>query len=159
MVYLLIGASMVAAALSIFASSAVAKSHSWYQDLLKEEEKNSVDATLYTKLKDVVMLNIESIKVIGSWFLMIIILTVWSLSSINQWSFAEALYFAVSSLSTGGLFAIPNESPDWYFGFGKTLPFVCDCFRISYLIFLYVITCIFQYSIYIYKLTAIEYGQ
>jgi hypothetical protein len=32
-----------------------------------------------------------------------------------KWNFREALYFAVSSLSTGGHWSIPKDSPDWMF--------------------------------------------
>lgn len=34
-----------------------------------------------------------------------------------KWSFCSGLYFSVSSLSTGGLYGIPETSPDWMFAF------------------------------------------
>ena len=39
----------------------------------------------------------------------------WATYTIPNWTFVEGLYFAVSSCSTGGLWAIPSDSPDSYF--------------------------------------------
>jgi hypothetical protein len=39
---------------------------------------------------------------------------VWSLFAI-EWSFLDALYFSITSLSTGGFWPIPEDSPDLYY--------------------------------------------
>jgi hypothetical protein len=40
--------------------------------------------------------------------------TLWSLVSV-QWSFLDSLYFSITSLSTGGMWAIPENSPDSHY--------------------------------------------
>ncbi len=38
------------------------------------------------------------------------------MNTVKGWTFIEALYFAISSMSTGGLWAIPPNAPDWQYG-------------------------------------------
>lgn len=57
--------------------------------------------------------NIDKLRAVILWLLLIIIATAAASSSSNHWSFIEALYFAVSSLSTGGLYALPTDSESW----------------------------------------------
>ena len=35
--------------------------------------------------------------------------------STDNWNVTNSFYFAISSLSTGGLYALPINSPDWYY--------------------------------------------
>jgi hypothetical protein len=62
------------------------------------------------------VLNRNAVKIILLWMAWIGILIVFSLWKI-KWDWTEALLFAVSSCSTGGLLGIPSDSPEWYFGF------------------------------------------
>lgn len=117
--YVLTGASAVAASLGYFAHAMIASSKDWYARALEQERFKK--ATPYRKLVAYLKIHDSSLRIIGIWLLWILILIVFSLAAV-QWNFSEALYFAVSSLSTGGLWAIPNDSPDWYFGIGKLLP-------------------------------------
>lgn len=115
--YVLVGASAVAASLGFFAQSMIDSSKDWYASALNEEEMKS--ASWKGRAKLWIKMNEGALKVIATWLLWIVILIVFSLSTV-KWNFTEALYFAVASLSTGGLWAIPSDSPDWYFGFGMT---------------------------------------
>lgn len=115
-IYVLIGASAVAASLSYFAQSMIASSKNWYTEALEQEKFRT--ANRFQKFMYYLKMNEGSVKIICVWLLWIIALIVFSSVTV-KWNFTQALYFAVSSLSTGGLWAIPNDSPDWYFGFGK----------------------------------------
>lgn len=57
------------------------------------------------------VLNSGSLLVIYLWCLYILVGMSWSVGQID-WSLVDGLYFAVSSLSTGGLWGIPEDSPD-----------------------------------------------
>lgn len=61
--------------------------------------------------------NGEKVRAVVLWFLVVTIATTVALICSNGgWSFIEALYFAVSTLSTGGLYALPDDSPAWSYG-------------------------------------------
>jgi hypothetical protein len=47
--------------------------------------------------------------------LWVIVGVLWSCLSI-KWPLIDGVYFSVSSLTTGGMWAIPDGSPDWYYG-------------------------------------------
>ena len=53
------------------------------------------------------------------WILFIIIATFCAWKEAGgggEWSFIEGLYFAVSSLSTGGHYSLPDNTPEWQYG-------------------------------------------
>jgi hypothetical protein len=114
--YVLTGASAVAASLGYFAQAMIASSKDWYAKALEQEKFQR--ATYLEKLIVYMKMNDGSLKIVAIWLLWILCMIVFSLATV-QWNFSEALYFAVSSLSTGGLWAIPSDSPEWYFGVGK----------------------------------------
>ncbi len=115
-VYVLIGASAVAASLGYFASSMIASSKNWYVNALNHHHYKS--STALDKFIFWVKLNEGPLKIVSLWVFWILSMVTFSMCTV-KWSFGQALYFAVSSLSTGGLWAIPTESPDWYFGIGE----------------------------------------
>lgn len=55
------------------------------------------------------------IGIISFFMIWIFIMQMWALFSIPGWMFIDSLYFAISSCSSGGLIAIPNNSPLDYF--------------------------------------------
>ena len=57
----------------------------------------------------------EDIRAISIWLVVIFIMILYSMIQID-WSFTQAWYFAISTCSTGGHWAIPNDSPTWMFG-------------------------------------------
>ena len=114
--YILVGASAVAASLSFFAKSVIKSSKDWYSNALYQEQykhsSNFEKYTLWAKLHE------TSLKFIAIWPLWILTLMTFSLLTV-KWDWTQAIYFAISSLSTGGLWPIPKDSPDWYFAFGE----------------------------------------
>lgn len=59
--------------------------------------------------------NFEKVRAIVLWFAFIVISTAFAWAT-NDWCFREALYFSLSSLSTGGLYPLPEDSVDWHYG-------------------------------------------
>jgi hypothetical protein len=116
--YVLIGASGVAACLGYFAQSMIDSSKNWYANALMQEKYQK--ASKLGKWKLWFHQQIRSLKIVILWVVWIALMIIFSMSTV-QWNFTSALYFAVSSLSTGGNWAIPSDSPDWYFAVGKTL--------------------------------------
>lgn len=62
-----------------------------------------------------IVFNFAKVRAIILWFAFIVISTGFAWAT-NEWSFREALYFSISSLSTGGLYPLPTGSPDWHYG-------------------------------------------
>jgi len=58
----------------------------------------------------------NSVTAISIWLLWILCLFIFAITEV-KFDCIQALYFSISSLSTGGLYAIPVDSPDWYFVF------------------------------------------
>ena len=114
--YVLIGASIVAASLAYFATSVISASQEWYATALEEEELG--DSSLWTRFHAWVLLHQTALQLITIWFLIIAVLIALSIQQVH-WDYSQAIYFAVSSLSTGGLWAIPKESPAWFYAIGK----------------------------------------
>jgi hypothetical protein len=117
--YVLVGASVVAASLAFFASSIISASKEWYATALQERKLRSTDTR--RRVRAWILLNQSALQFLLVWLLIIGALVAFSVVEI-QWDFSQAVYFAVASLSTGGLWAIPKDSPDWYYGVGKPLP-------------------------------------
>ena len=63
--------------------------------------------------------NKDKLIPIGLWFVWLVLGTVWAIAVNDEWTITEGIYFGVSSLSTGGLWAIPNGSADSTFVLGK----------------------------------------
>ena len=124
-VFVLVGSAGVAAALGMFARSMIASSKNWYAMITMRDKyikaTGSKRFLLWCKLND------KSLKMIGLWVIWIALLILFALFNVDGWNFTSALYFAVSSLSTGGLWAVPIDSPEWYFGVG-------ECFILIYLV-------------------------
>jgi hypothetical protein len=107
--HVLVGASAVAAALGFFAQSVIKSSRSWYQTALLEaqakETNNLMKVWLWAKY------NWDSLKIIFLWMAWISFMTIYTCNRVG-WNFVDGLYNAISSLSTGGLWAIPSDSPE-----------------------------------------------
>jgi hypothetical protein len=112
-VYVLFGASLVATALGYFAQSMIKKSKKWYEDTVIEETARKRGCCGHV----IAWVNVNSfaVKMTTLWICFVASLIVFWMIKVNR-LFSDALYFAVSSLSTGGLLALPNDSPSWYFG-------------------------------------------
>jgi hypothetical protein len=131
--YVLIGASAVAASLGYFAQTMIASSKDWYAKALEQEK--FAKATSHEKFIVYLRMNDSAFRMVAVWLLWILAMIIFSLVTV-KWDFTEALYFAISSLSTGGLWAIPSDSPDWYFGVGRYIV-CCRCRVLPHIVQLY----------------------
>ncbi|CAB9509107.1 expressed unknown protein [Seminavis robusta] len=117
--YVLLGASFVGVALSFFAEKITKNSESWFTTMQHEktieEAILSSDRSYQGKLQAWIFHNKSALKAVSVWLGFIIVMIIYSMVAV-KWSFGEAQYFAVSTLSTGGHWPIPNDSPTWLFG-------------------------------------------
>ena len=103
-VYVCMGASFVGAGLGFFAEGVVADVDNWYvnaqqaalYDLRQEGTSSWVMKMVYW-----LAFHWEKVRAILLWLVFVVIGTAIASNS-NNWSFATALYFSTSSLSTGG---------------------------------------------------------
>lgn len=108
--YLLLGASFVAAALGSFARQVIATEKQWYHRMAVDydhilSEKKIHPIKLWWKL------NYDKTYPFILWIFWVLLLVMYTMISI-KWDFVAALYHAISSYSTGGLWAIPENSSD-----------------------------------------------
>lgn len=119
MCYVLIGASFVATALGFFAQNIVNARNSWYEaEVLKKAYETAVRENKYDivgRFKLWVMYEFDNLKGILVWCGFVFVGTAFAWNY-NEWTFINALYFAISSMSTGGLYSLPADSPNWYYG-------------------------------------------
>jgi len=122
--YVLLGASFVGVALGFFAENITEDSETWFFRL--QDEK---------KIQDFILLGHDSwkkraraffysqrsvIKAVLVWFVFVAALAI--IRSIGVgWSFREAQYCAISTLSTGRHWSIPEDSPTWLYGLTAAL--------------------------------------
>ena len=70
-------------------------------------------ASPFTLIKAVVVQYEAQIRAVSTWLIWVGIMVAFSLFGMG-WSFIQALYFAVSTLSTGGHWGLPEHgTPDW----------------------------------------------
>ena len=115
----LIGATLLSFALREFAESVVAQSKSWYEKALYESTMNDQSVPWYEKVWQYCLANkkkLQSIIVFVAW---VCSMTFWACRTFDNWLIVDGLYFAVSSLSTGGLWAIPQDATDESYVIGK----------------------------------------
>lgn len=115
-VYVLVGSSIVAISLASFASSIISASNEWYATALQERKLQSDD--LLRRIRAWLRLNRAPLQLLFLWIVIIIALVAFSAVQIG-WDYSQAVYFAVSCLSTGGLWAIPPDSPAWHYAVGE----------------------------------------
>lgn len=117
-IYVLIGASFVGAALGIFAEHIVADKDNWY-----EQEKE--DLMYAEKIKDSARLvkcwyfcvyHKDKMRSIVLWVLFVVVATFSAWGTNEEFNFINSLYFAVSSLSTGGHYSLPGGNREWVYG-------------------------------------------
>lgn len=113
--YVIVGASFIGAGLGFFAEGVVAESGDWY---LRAQKDCALQATMAKKSNYLqrawVYINFhwDKLRGIVIWLLFLIIGTIFA-AELNNWTFITALYFAVSTMSTGGLVSLPENSPDY----------------------------------------------
>jgi hypothetical protein len=117
--YVLIGASFVGAALGFFAEGVVADSNNWYNHCKQSSAyEEALEATHNPILKvwKWCRFHWNEVRAIMLWFIIVACATIGSCRS-QSWPFVTGLYFAISSISTGGLQALePAKTEEWMYG-------------------------------------------
>ena len=116
-IYVIIGASFVAVALGFFADQVVADNDDWFlnaQQLAEYEYNTSKEQPLSTRLIEFIRFHSSKFKMLLLWLLFIGGMVAYSLIEFSDWSIDESLYFAVSSLSTGGHWSL-SPTKDWIY--------------------------------------------
>lgn len=118
--FLMVGSSFVAAALGYFANFVILDADNWYVNeiqreaylnYLAENEDNRV-----LKALAFMQYNFEKVRAVALWFAFVFFGTFFAaMLNADHWNVVNAFYFAISSLSTGGLYSLPPNSPDWYY--------------------------------------------
>jgi hypothetical protein len=108
----------VAAALGIFANNIISESDNWYENELKQvalEHVMEKKAHYPLKIKELVKFHWAKLRTVVLFLAFIFTATICAWQN-TKFSFREALYFAVSSLSTGGHYALPAGQDSWVYG-------------------------------------------
>jgi hypothetical protein len=115
----LFGAVCLSFALSVFTNSITKKSKEWYVTALHQEVLNDPSATWTSKLWHYCLANKKPLLTILAFVVYIFIMVIWALATFShRWVFIDALYWAISSLSTGGMWPIPQDASDTSFVIG-----------------------------------------
>lgn len=120
-VYILIGASFASCILGKFAQNIVVDKDNWYEQE-KENERYAQETKRSGLLKRIYLFlkfNKDKLRAILVWVAFIATATGCAWATNKEWNFINALYFAISSLSTGGLFALPGGpgvNDEWKYG-------------------------------------------
>ena len=114
--YVIYGASLVAVALGFFADMVIEDSDNWYTNLIqrKEYEAGIEDKRMIRRIVARINYNWEALRAIALWMFWLGVMIIYSCIQIG-WPFKEAQYFAISSLSTGGHWSIPVDSPEFMY--------------------------------------------
>ena len=117
-VYVLIGASFVGAALGLFAEHIVADKDNWYEREKGNMEyaENAKYCNRYGKMWYFFVHYRYQCRVIGLWIIFVSVATLAAWNTNEEFNFINSLYFAVSSLSTGGHYSLPGGNREWVYG-------------------------------------------
>jgi len=117
-VYVLIGASFVGAALGIFAEHIVADKDHWYEKEKEELEyqEKIKDSSRLVKIIHFLVFHQCEFQPIVLWILFVSVATLAAWNTNEEFNFINSLYFAVSSLSTGGHYSLPGGNREWVYG-------------------------------------------
>jgi hypothetical protein len=121
--HLLLGTIAIAAALSVYGSMIIDNDKEWYKKALRDIEfslKQDKAPSVMHRIYVWATYKVELFLPVIVWLFWVLLGVVWSMCVV-KWSFAKALYFSISSLSTGGLKAIPQESEEGVYLFGELL--------------------------------------
>ena len=73
------------------------------------------DSPILQNLINYIRIHILRFTAIIVYMLWLFMMQMWATFSVPGWTFIDGLYWAAASLSTGGMWAIPNNSPPSYF--------------------------------------------
>jgi uncharacterized membrane protein len=115
--YVLCGSSAVAYALGRFASTVLSEDKEWYVSALQKDiARQARDQKKHiTRFSSWLYRKYSVLYPVIIWFAWMLLGALASYFLVEDWRSYQSVYFAVSSLSTGGLFAIPRDSsPELY---------------------------------------------
>ncbi|CAB9514833.1 expressed unknown protein [Seminavis robusta] len=116
--YVLVGSSFVAVALGFFADKISEDHDNWFTNLIQQkdyEEAFKGGGSFASKTGAIFDFYAPTVRAVSVWLIALGIMISYSMLEIG-WSYAEAQYFAIGTLSTGGLWRIPDDSSSWMFG-------------------------------------------
>lgn len=118
--HVILGSSAVAACLGIFAQAMLEENKNWYEAAVKRAKTDSMLRSRKFSLRFLATLQhyYHRLFPVVVWLGWILMGCFWA-CEIFEWPVVQGLYFAVSSCSTGGLWAIPKDSSDEAYFMGK----------------------------------------
>jgi len=129
--YVLVGASFIGVALGFFADQISEDHDNWFTNMIQQRELDDAFSHPETPLlRKVHVLWVQyrpTIRAVSVWFIWIFIMAVYSARSIAEWSWLDAQYFAISSCSTGGHWALPQDATQWQYGLTAFFAMVGVC--------------------------------
>jgi len=116
-IFVIIGASFVGLALGFFADKVVEDRDNWFANAeQKEAYDKQQEGNVIQRLYSYIIFEWEKFQSLFIWFLWILVMTIFALCPPIDFPLDQAVYFAVSSCSTGGHWAIPYDSDNWVYG-------------------------------------------
>eukprot|EP00602_Paraphysomonas_sp_CaronLab_P009560 CAMPEP_0185020120 /NCGR_PEP_ID=MMETSP1103-20130426/2725_1 /TAXON_ID=36769 /ORGANISM="Paraphysomonas bandaiensis, Strain Caron Lab Isolate" /LENGTH=787 /DNA_ID=CAMNT_0027550835 /DNA_START=268 /DNA_END=2631 /DNA_ORIENTATION=- len=118
-VHFAVGVAAIGGIMAVFAKSLADAKSKWYVDAMK---KQAMEAARKTEgyWDDIV----ASIEYYGPKFQIHILFILWFAVGVLwgwvcvDWPLLNGVYFSMSAMATGGLWPIPDDSPEWHFLFG-----------------------------------------
>jgi hypothetical protein len=117
--YLSCGASFVGVAFGTFGNYISKERDNWYENELQRISLNEYKKTNFLKYMVYwTYMNREVLFVVFIWLIFVFFGAGMALyfHEDDGWGFTNSLYFAISSLSTGGLYAIEEHAEEWEYG-------------------------------------------
>lgn len=117
--YIILGASFVAIALGHFADKIGEDHDNWFTNLMqrqKYEEAFLPGTSLSVRVKAFLVEYTAPIRAVSLWLVWLAAMIIFALCTIDTWSFQQAQYFAVSTMSTGGDYPIPENASNVAYG-------------------------------------------
>jgi hypothetical protein len=108
----LVGATALSFSLKLFAEGLLERAKDWYSIALYESKMADRDIAWYIKTREWCWAKREELLVICIFALWVCFMVLWASKSYPDWKLDQGIYFAVSSLSTGGMLPIPIETAD-----------------------------------------------
>lgn len=114
--YMLIGASAVATALAYFAQMMIESSKNWYLQALEEKAYRQMSDMHFTeKWWRWLTLNHDFLRAMGLWLSWLAALVVFVMNQYPSLAFLDAMFFALSSLTSAGLESLPEGSSSGHY--------------------------------------------
>jgi len=110
--------SFVAVALGFFADKISEDHDNWFTNLIQQKEYEEAfrkNQRGIDRIRAILDQHAPTLRALSVWLIAIGTMIAYTMLEIG-WSFKEAQYFAIGTLSTGGLWRIPDNSETWVFG-------------------------------------------